>query len=349
MAHPDTKTRLDNILFYGIVLLLALFVFRVFEPFLEPLGWAGVLVVVFYTPSQACSSGNFIAAPRPPISTIGVTLILILPVLGDNFSFRSRRRAGHAQPSDRDRRGTIRLDRPRLGVARGEDSSGAPVGHRFDRAGGRDPSRRIARRASGRDLSQCRRVSLRSLCHIVCALLFFPRCGFDSRRLQERAAVRGVAPQKRFSTKRATLSSRASPRVSSSERCTAWWAASRFAIVGLPAPIFWAIVMAFLSLLPVVGSWPIWLPAAIWLISTGHWGRGAVVLLLCGGAASLTDSFLRPHLIGGRSSLNGLLVFVSVLGGIACFGMLGIVLGPIVVATALSLLSGYSGAHEGAG
>jgi predicted PurR-regulated permease PerM len=122
-----------------------------------------------------------------------------------------------------------------------------------------------------------------------------------------------------------------------------------FAVVGLPAPIFWAIVMAFLSLLPVVGSWPVWLPAAIWLFSTGHWGRGVIVLLLCGGVAGTTDSLLRPLLIGGRSRLNGLLVFISVLGGIACFGMLGIVLGPIVVATASSLLSGYSGAREQAG
>ena len=55
------------------------------------------------------------------------------------------------------------------------------------------------------------------------------------------------------------------------------------------------------------------------------------------------DNILRPVLLGGRSSLNGLLVFISVLGGIAVFGILGVVLGPIVVATAVGILDVYSG------
>src|ERR1039458_8836152 len=116
-----------------------------------------------------------------------------------------------------------------------------------------------------------------------------------------------------------------------------------FAIVGLGSPIFWGVLMAFLSLLPVVGAWPVWIPAAIWLFSTGHGGRAVILIVICGGLGATIDNILRPVLLGGRSSLNGLLVFISVLGGIAVFGVLGVVLGPIVVATAVGMLDVYSG------
>jgi predicted PurR-regulated permease PerM len=101
--------------------------------------------------------------------------------------------------------------------------------------------------------------------------------------------------------------------------------------------------MGFLSLLPVVGAWPIWIPAVIWLFSTGHAGRAIILIAICGALGASIDNVLRPVLLGGRASLNGLLVFISVLGGIAVFGVLGVVLGPIVVATAVGILDVYSG------
>jgi predicted PurR-regulated permease PerM len=116
-----------------------------------------------------------------------------------------------------------------------------------------------------------------------------------------------------------------------------------FAIVGLGSPIFWGVLMGFLSLLPVVGAWPVWIPAAIWLFSTGHSGRAVILIVICGAIGGTIDNVLRPVLLGGRASLNGLLVFISVLGGIEVFGVLGIVLGPIVVATTVGILDVYSG------
>ena len=53
------------------------------------------------------------------------------------------------------------------------------------------------------------------------------------------------------------------------------------------------------------------------------------------------DNVLRPMLIAGRAQLNGLLVFIGVLGGISAFGLLGVVLGPLVMATAVGMLKGY--------
>ena len=74
---------------------------------------------------------------------------------------------------------------------------------------------------------------------------------------------------------------------------------------------------------------------------TGSTGRGIGLLILGFVVVSGADNVLRPILIAGRSQLNGLLVFVSVLGGIQAFGFLGVVLGPLVVATAVGLLKGY--------
>jgi len=104
-------------------------------------------------------------------------------------------------------------------------------------------------------------------------------------------------------------------------------------------------VMGFFSLLPVVGAWLVWVPAAVWLLLSGEIARGVILAAVGAGLVGTVDNVLRPALISGRSQLNGLLIFISLLGGVAVFGMLGVVLGPIVVATAASVLETYT--HRG--
>lgn len=114
-----------------------------------------------------------------------------------------------------------------------------------------------------------------------------------------------------------------------------------FAVLGLPSPVFWSVVIAFLSLLPIFGAWMVWLPAGIGLLLSGDVGRGVALLIAGFLLISAVDNVLRPILIAGRSQLNGLLVFVSILGGIQVFGFIGLVLGPLTVATAVGLIRGY--------
>ena len=99
--------------------------------------------------------------------------------------------------------------------------------------------------------------------------------------------------------------------------------------------------MAFFSLVPVIGSGLIFVPAAIWLAFTGHWGKAIILVAICAGVSTIVDSLLRPILLSGRAQLSGLMVFISVLGGVEVFGVLGLVLGPIVLATAAGLLDVY--------
>jgi predicted PurR-regulated permease PerM len=114
-----------------------------------------------------------------------------------------------------------------------------------------------------------------------------------------------------------------------------------FAVLGLGAPVFWGVTMAFFSLLPL-GAWIVWLPVAVWLLLTGEIGRGIALVAVGAGGISLIDNFLRPMLLAGRTQMNGLLVFISLLGGIATFGLLGLVLGPVIMATAISFVDAYA-------
>jgi len=115
-----------------------------------------------------------------------------------------------------------------------------------------------------------------------------------------------------------------------------------FWLIGIPSPVFWAVISGFLAFLPVVGPWLVWAPAGLGLLLDGHSGRGALLLVLGFVVVSGADNVLRPILIAGRAQLNALLVFIAVFGGIQAFGFIGVVVGPLVVATAVGLLKGYS-------
>ncbi|HYA62412.1 MAG TPA: AI-2E family transporter, partial [Candidatus Sulfotelmatobacter sp.] len=114
-----------------------------------------------------------------------------------------------------------------------------------------------------------------------------------------------------------------------------------FRLTGLPAAVFMGVLIAFFSIVPVVGSALIWVPAALWLGLSGHWARALVVLAICGGVATVVDNLVRPLLLRNRTRLNDLLLFISILGGLDVFGLLGLVVGPTVVSAALGVFRVY--------
>ncbi len=111
-----------------------------------------------------------------------------------------------------------------------------------------------------------------------------------------------------------------------------------FALVGIPSAVFWGAIMAFLSIIPVVGAFIVYIPAGIILIIGGSYIKGAVVILVGTLVISQVDSVLRPLLIAGKASMHPLLLFFAIMGGIALFGLLGVVLGPMIAAIFLTLL-----------
>jgi len=109
----------------------------------------------------------------------------------------------------------------------------------------------------------------------------------------------------------------------------------------IPSPLFWGAVVAFVSLIPIVGAFLVWLPWSAYLLLSGQTGRGIAMLAIGGLVVSSIDNVLKPMIIRGRTDMHPLLVFLSVLGGMQAFGFLGILLGPLIVALFLSFMEFY--------
>jgi predicted PurR-regulated permease PerM len=111
-----------------------------------------------------------------------------------------------------------------------------------------------------------------------------------------------------------------------------------FWLLGLRAPAFWAVIMAFCSLIPVVGAALVWVPAALWLLLAGSIGKGIAMAVVGVLGISMADNVLRPLLLSGSTQVNGLVIFFGLLGGVAAFGFIGLVLGPVVLVVTANLL-----------
>ena len=110
-----------------------------------------------------------------------------------------------------------------------------------------------------------------------------------------------------------------------------------FWILGIPSPLMWGVVMIVMSLIPMAGAGIVWVPGAVYLVATGHWQK-AIILTVWGGVLiGSIDNFLRPKLVGDRVGLSELVMFFAVLGGLQVFGILGIVLGPVIFAIVASM------------
>lgn len=104
-----------------------------------------------------------------------------------------------------------------------------------------------------------------------------------------------------------------------------WW-------LGLPAPLLWGVVMGLLAIIPVLGAFVIWIPAAIFLAAQGAWGK-AILLAVWGLVIiGLIDNLLYPVIVGKRLRLHTVPVFIAIVGGLAVFGASGIILGPLILA-----------------
>lgn len=111
-----------------------------------------------------------------------------------------------------------------------------------------------------------------------------------------------------------------------------------FWILGLPAPVLWGVIMSVLAMVPTLGAFVIWGPAAILMALQGEWVKAAVLAGWGMTAIGLIDNLLYPTLVGKRLRLHTLPVFFAILGGVFTFGASGIILGPLALALTVALL-----------
>ncbi|MDD1012129.1 AI-2E family transporter [Pseudomonas rubra] len=109
-----------------------------------------------------------------------------------------------------------------------------------------------------------------------------------------------------------------------------------FWILDIPSALVWAVLMAFLSLLPAVGAGIVWAPVAVYFVATGAFWQGVVLAVFGVFVIGLVDNVLRPILVGKDTKMPDYLILVSTLGGLAVFGLNGFVIGPLIAALFMS-------------
>jgi len=114
-----------------------------------------------------------------------------------------------------------------------------------------------------------------------------------------------------------------------------------FFLAGIQGALFWGTVMAVMSIIPAFGTAIVWIPALIVLAVKGNLAGVAILALLCGGVAGNLDNILRPRLVGKDTEMHDLFVLFGTLGGIALFGILGIIIGPIIAALFVTMWEIY--------
>ncbi|MGB6440689.1 MAG: AI-2E family transporter [Methyloceanibacter sp.] len=119
-----------------------------------------------------------------------------------------------------------------------------------------------------------------------------------------------------------------------------------FWFLGIHAPVLWGVLMAFLSLLPAVGAAAVWLPVAVYFLATGAVWEGVVLIAYGAFVVGLVDNLLRPYLVGKDTQMPDYVVLISTLGGIAIFGLDGLVMGPVIAAMFIAVWDIFSAARQ---
>jgi predicted PurR-regulated permease PerM len=110
-----------------------------------------------------------------------------------------------------------------------------------------------------------------------------------------------------------------------------WW-------LRLPAPLLWGLVMGGLAVIPVLGAFVIWIPAALYLALVGSWGKALILAVWGSVVVGGIDNVMYPILVGNRLKLHTIPAFISIIGGLTVFGPSGLILGPVTLTITILLL-----------
>lgn len=337
MTAQTERERLNLIIFYGAILLLGYLAYKILDPFIMPLAWAGVLALCVY-PLFRKLEPRVGPARSAILSTIAVALLLILPAVLLVFALinEAAQAVNVLQAAAADMENHEKL----MGAWRWmqDHLPLPPLDHIKTRLLGFAAQLTTVLATQAGAILQNTSIFLFKLFVSLFALFFFLR---DSKPLG--VAVRQLLPFEKNRKEQLISLTRDLVFASTTTTLTVALAQSiaggiGFAVLGIQAPVFWGVVMGFCSLVPVFGTALVWVPAAAWLILCGSWIRGLILVGIGIGIIGMLDNVLRPLLMSGRSSMNGLLIFISLLGGMAAFGFIGLVLGPVVAALVMSIL-----------
>ena len=111
-----------------------------------------------------------------------------------------------------------------------------------------------------------------------------------------------------------------------------------FAIFSIPSPALWGFVMAAVSIIPMIGTSIVWLPAGIVQLAQQNYFSGIGILLYGALIVGTVDNFVKPNFVGKRAEVHPAIILIGILGGIKLLGFIGLIIGPLILATAAELV-----------
>jgi predicted PurR-regulated permease PerM len=114
-------------------------------------------------------------------------------------------------------------------------------------------------------------------------------------------------------------------------------AAITFKLFDVSSPILWGLIVFILALLPAIGGAIIWVPAMIIKFSSGEPALG-IGILVGGILISSIDTFLKPKIIGDKAKVHPILILLGVLGGLSLFGIIGVIIGPLILVLLITVI-----------
>jgi predicted PurR-regulated permease PerM len=345
MAEPSNKQFYQRLLAVAGLALITLLVYRIIEPFLGPIAWA-LFLGFLLQPAQARLTQWM--RGRASISAFALTILVLILFLGPMtalaiaFARQAADLAGKLQAwiEQQQGRGFSQLTEiPVIGGVLDWLEQNVQISTAHVQAWIVEGSKRLFEQlAAFGGIAFLGAVGTVLAFTVMLFLLFF--IIRDGRPIARLGATLVPLPAER----REELAARLSSVTRAVVRGTVFTAMIQglllgvaFAVVGLPAPVVFGVVGAVLSVVPFGGTALVWAPAVGVLMVQGSYMQ-AGVLLAFGVVVSSVDNFLKPILISGQSPLPTLAVFIGVLGGLAAFGLIGLFLGPVVIALVLALL-----------
>lgn len=331
--------------FFAALLFLLYQLYAVFSDFLAPIVWAAILAMLFFPLYRIVLRW---CGGRDTVAALSLTLLITWGVLLPTISLSSvitREAIGlYQRTSEYVSSGGLNSDLDRLHQSR--------VGRWMDRLEGYEIDWNAVARSGIDNVGTLIVAQVTSVAKNVAVFLFdFTIMVFtlfflfrDGERMYR--SLRDMIPMDPehkdaiFSVLSQTLSAVTQGMVATAlaQGVLTWvalWA------LGLPYTAFLGVAAGVLSLVPFVGAAGVWIPCTIYLAATSDWVRAVILLTYGSLVISMVDNVLRPLLIGGQTRLPTLFLFFGILGGVQVYGVLGLFLGPVLLAIAMAFIRIY--------
>ncbi len=334
--------KVQTLFFFAMILIFAIAVLYIFQPFLYPIFWAAVLAITFYPVYLYLERFVKIPTLSALITLLMVVALVFIPLFVIGMLLINESALLYSRLAESNLFGNVQDLTNNLNHL-------PYIGRYIDTAGleGSTYATNAAKNISLFLFNNIKDITQNSIQFIllffvmIYTLFFFLK---DGKRMLTRLmhlcplgdVYEEMLYQRFTSTARATL--KGTIIIGTIQGTLG---GILFAVTGIEGALIWGILMILLSLIPGIGSAIIWLPAGIIMLGLGNIWQGVTILAVGMFVISLIDNILRPALVGKDTQMHPILILFSTLGGIAFFGISGFIIGPVITALFLAVVSIY--------